>query len=76
MKVQVLVDNIDSWIIPYAKDLVQSIQALGHDCTLIHMHKEVLEGDVLCLLSCERIFKSLNKNKYNLVVHESDLPKR
>lgn len=33
------------------------------------------EGDVLILLSCEKKFHQLKKNKYNLIVHESDLPK-
>jgi methionyl-tRNA formyltransferase len=37
-------------------------------------HEEVFEGDVLVLLSCEKLFKSLHLNKYNLVVHESLLP--
>ncbi|MDB2624725.1 hypothetical protein N9Y10_00865, partial [Flavobacteriaceae bacterium] len=43
--------------------------------SLIYKHEEVIEGDVLCLLSCEKIFKKLHLNKYNLVVHESYLPK-
>jgi methionyl-tRNA formyltransferase len=37
-------------------------------------HEEVSEGDVLVLLSCEKLFKGLHLNKYNLVVHESLLP--
>ena len=41
---------------------------------MIFRHDEVLEGDILCLLSCEKVFKNLSLNKFNLVVHESDLP--
>ena len=41
---------------------------------LINSHEDVESGDVLCLLSCEKKFNKLNLNKYNLVVHESDLP--
>lgn len=73
MKIQILVDNPKSWIVPYAKDLVDELSDL-HDCKLIFNHDEVEKGDILCLLSCERIFRFLELNSYNLVVHESDLP--
>ena len=76
MKIQILIDNPNSWIIPYAKKLIQQIkEKITSDVKLIHSHKEVISGDILCLLSCEKIFKKLDLNKYNLVVHESDLPK-
>ena len=75
MFVQILVDNTNSWIIPYAVDLVNTICELGHSAELKHHPEEVSKGDVLCLLSCEKIFKKLYLNKFNLVVHESDLPK-
>jgi methionyl-tRNA formyltransferase len=75
MKVQILVDNPNSWIIPFAEDLVVKIRQLGHDAILINRHDEVVQGDILCLLSCEKIFRKLKLNKHNLVVHESDLPK-
>lgn len=74
MLIQILVDNIGSWIIPYAKELSDQLEDKGHEVYLIHSHDEVKEGDILCLLSCERIFKELHLNKHNLVVHESDLP--
>jgi methionyl-tRNA formyltransferase len=74
MIVQVLVDNPNSWIIPYAKKLIDLLNNLGMTSNLIHKHSEVIYGDVLCLIGCERIFKELAKNKHNLVVHESDLP--
>ena len=41
---------------------------------MIHKHSEVIKGDVLILLSCNKIFKSLDLNTFNLVVHESNLP--
>lgn len=70
-----LIDNVNSWIIPYAKELVEGLDSKGHVAKLIHQHREVESGDILCLLSCERIFKRLDLNRFNLVVHESDLPK-
>lgn len=75
MFVQILVDNPNSWIIPYATDLTNRICELGHTSELTHNPENLSKGDVLCLLSCEKIFKKLHLNKYNLVVHESDLPK-
>lgn len=75
MKIQILVDNPNSWIVPYAEELKNELLKLNHNCTLLHNHEEVEAGEVLCLLSCEKIFKKLSLNQYNLVVHESDLPK-
>ncbi len=76
MKIQVLVDNPNSWIVPYAKALIEKInEEFKYEAKLLFKHKDVERGDILCLLSCERIFKQLEFNKYNLVVHESDLPK-
>lgn len=75
MKIQILVDNPNSWITPYLKNLVSSIkQKKNCYVKLINSHEDVESGDVLCLLSCEKKFNKLNLNKYNLVVHESDLP--
>ncbi len=74
MKVQILVDNPNSWIVEYAEELNKKINENLGKSTLIFRHEEVISGDVLCLLSCEKIFKDLELNKYNLVVHESNLP--
>jgi len=75
MLVQILVDNPRSWIVSYANDLVSKIiNDLGVNAKLIHDPENVIEGDILCLLGCERIFNKLHLNKHNLVVHESDLP--
>jgi methionyl-tRNA formyltransferase len=75
MKVQLLVDNPNSWILQYAQKLDKLInESEFGSSNLIFTHEEVGQGDVLCLLSCEKIFKNLSFNKYNLVVHESDLP--
>ncbi len=74
MKIQLLADNIGSWIIPYAKKLQSLLLELNHDVELIHSHEDIQKGDVLVLLSCEQILKNLNLNVHNLVVHESALP--
>lgn len=74
MKIQLLVDNKASWIVPYAEQLCSRLMEMKHEARLIFLHEEVLEGDILCLLSCQRVFKKLSLNKFNLVVHESNLP--
>jgi methionyl-tRNA formyltransferase len=75
MRIQILCDNINSWIIPYAKELLNNIISLGHDAELLNDPEKVTQGDILIMLSCEKIFKKLHLNKNNLVVHESALPK-
>lgn len=74
MKIQVLTDNPDSWIIPYVEQLIAQLKNSGYQASHLYKHEEVCEGDILCLLSCEKKFKELNLNKFNLVVHESALP--
>src|SRR3989337_1369707 len=75
MLIQVLIDNPNSWILPYGHKLVLELTNSGHESYLKHDHCDVTKGDILCLLSCEKIFRRLDLNKHNLVVHESDLPK-
>ncbi|MDE3742217.1 formyltransferase family protein [Maribacter polysaccharolyticus] len=76
MKIQILVDNPYSWILPYSKQLILEIyNEFGLKATLLHKHEDVVKGDLLFLLACEKIFKNLDYNSHNLVIHESDLPK-
>jgi methionyl-tRNA formyltransferase len=74
MKVQVLVDNPNSWVVPHAAELCAQVRELGHAAQLLHDPGSVESGDVLVLLSCERRFRDLAKNTHNLVVHASALP--
>ena len=75
MKVQILVDNNDSWYLPFAKILKEKLAKKVDSVSIVNLHSEVEEGDVLCLVSCEKMFKNLELNKSNIVVHESSLPK-
>ena len=74
--ISVIVDN-DSWILPYAGDLVDKINASGDSATLCRSCDEITNGLVAFYLGCVNITPKtiLKKNTYNLVVHESDLPK-
>ncbi len=75
MIVQILVDNKNSWYVPFAHALKEELSNSVDSVSVIHDHSEVVEGDVLCLVSCEKLFKNLGLNKSNIVVHESDLPR-
>ena len=76
MIVQFLIDNQNSWIIPHAIKLKKEIiKEFNFTVKLIYNHNDVIKGDILFLLSCIKIFKNLDLNKHNLLIHESALPK-
>ena len=74
--VSVLVDAPDSWIMPWAGQLVETISPF-HAATLCTRQEDVPEGDFCFLLGCLTRMKDevLARNELNLVVHESGLPK-
>ena len=59
----------------YINDLERIIQDFGIKPIIRSKHSDIIQGDILILLSCQLIFKKLHLNKHNLVIHESDLPK-
>lgn len=73
-KITILVDN-ESWIIPYAEQLVKILQN-NFSVHFCRSAEQITEGDICFLLGCTQLLpkKIINKNKYNLVVHESNLP--
>jgi len=75
MIISILVDNINSWAVPYANKLFEQIK-IKHSAFLIHDQKEIQNGDIAIFLSCEKLVKKdiLGRNKHNLVVHASPLP--
>lgn len=75
-RVSVVVDN-DSWILPYAQQLVEAINKTNDNAQLCRDFDAILAGDVAFYIGCMKITPDevLNRNKRNLVVHESDLPK-
>lgn len=74
--ITILVDN-ESWILPYAKKLETELELMGIDAKLVRCAQEIRDGWVCFFLGCVRLVKDeyLRRNKHNLVVHESDLPK-
>ena len=69
MRIQILVDNPNSWIIPYVQKLVELLSK-SHQCVLIKNQNEIQKGDILILLACEKKLKNelrlLNKNNFCL----------
>lgn len=76
LKISVLVDDPHSWIVPYARNIV-NILSRKHDVRLYFKATRVRSGDMLFLLGCTRMVSLgiLARNTHNLVIHESDLPK-
>lgn len=76
LKISILVDNPNSWIVPFAQRLEQEL-AKRHDVKLYFNARDLLGGDMLFLLGCISIVppEVLKRFKNNLVIHESDLPK-
>lgn len=72
--IQILIDNRNSWIWEYVEEFKNELLNLGHSCVVRNKHNEIKKGDILILLSCEKIFKKLSLNKFNIVIHESSLP--
>ncbi len=75
LSIQILTDNPRSWIMPYAEELQRRLSE-AHTCEHITDHAAIRTGDVLFLLSCEKLVKPerLSLHVHNLVVHESALP--
>jgi len=74
-RVHVVIDN-PSWILPFGEAFVASLNAGGDQAELCHSYDEMPEGEVAMFLGCIHIASSavLQRHRYNLVVHESDLP--
>ena len=72
--ISILVDN-DSWILPFAQQLECDLSD-NYQCQLIRNANDIPHGDICFFLGCTHIVSKeiLARNRYNLVVHESNLP--
>lgn len=75
LKITILTDNPNSWIIPFVEELKQEL--IEHKVTHIFSASDAPEGDIMLILGCEKILKPefLTRHKSNIVVHPSALPK-
>lgn len=73
--ITVLVDN-DSWILPYAGELIVRLRDMGFDAELVRSQDDIVPGWLNFMIGCTRLVKleRLELNQHNLVVHESALP--
>ena len=77
MKITILTDNPNSWIMPFIEELKIYLKN-NHEVQHVFDSEQVKSGDILFILSCEKLVKShiLKLNKNNIVVHPSNLPKQ
>ena len=75
MQITILTDNANSWFVPYARKLKESLDSY-HKVRHVFHASDIQAGDVLLILSCEKIIPQhiLDLNKNNIVVHPSKLP--
>jgi len=75
MKITILTDNTNSWIMPYVDDLKKELIQF-HTIHHIYNTSDIVGGDIMFVLSCENIIKKefLEFHKSNVVVHESKVP--
>lgn len=77
MDISILTDNPNSWILPYVEILKKDLnQLLSHNITHVFNSKDLPGGDIMLVLSCEKILpkKYLDIYKSSIVVHPSKLP--
>lgn len=75
MKITILTDNPNSWIIPYVEDLKKDL-IKDHEIHHVYATSDIVGGDAMLILSCEKILKPqyLKLHKSNVVVHPSKVP--
>ena len=71
-----IVSDKDSWINDYISKFIDRIAKNKHFVSWEHNIKKVQHGDICFLLGCGQLMskKVMNRNKINLVVHESSVP--
>jgi methionyl-tRNA formyltransferase len=75
MKITILTDNPNSWILPYVEELKKELSEF-HDLHDVYKTTDCVGGDIMLVLSCEKILKSeyLKLHKSSVVVHPSKVP--
>lgn len=72
-----IISDKESWINQYIPKLISILIEQGHTVSWKHNVAEIKEGNIVLYLGFGEIVSPdiLSKNRHNLVVHESDLPK-
>ena len=76
LRITILVDNPQSWFVPYADKIAERLRSLGHQVVRTAAPAEIQKGDVAFFLSCERLIKESirARNTHNIVIHGSNVP--
>ena len=75
MDITIICSNQNHKVMPYLEKW-KIVNSSNHTISIVHKSSEIIQGDILFLISClEKIPKTIrNKFKHVLVIHESDLP--
>lgn len=75
-RLTILVNNPEGWVQPLAKQLVEKLSQ-SYRASYVEQTPDVPQGDAAFLLGCSRIVPAeiRRRNRRNLVVHGSDLPR-
>ncbi|ARR03379.1 MULTISPECIES: formyltransferase family protein [Campylobacter] len=76
MKIAILT-TANQWFEPYALRLQDLLSHRGFDSQIYNFHEQISGYDVVFILSYHRIINKefLIKNRHNIVIHASDLPR-
>ncbi|MFA6304900.1 MAG: methionyl-tRNA formyltransferase [Patescibacteria group bacterium] len=78
MKINLVIDNPNSWFNAPAVKLKKSLTSMGNICLIVNDPRKIKpKSDITFFLSCEQYItpKTRNKSLHNIVVHASNLPK-
>ena len=72
-----LVCEKDSWLLPYVFSLQKKLNKQNVDAKLVHDYACIQYGEAAFFLGCTKVCPQefLSRSDYNMVVHESELPK-
>lgn len=77
MIINILIDHKDSFFLDYKSILISKLKRLKHKVYFSSNYKKIKKGDLLVIIATKKILtqKYLDKNKLNINVHPSNLPK-
>ncbi len=75
-KISILIDNPESWFVPYGQKLAEQLRERGHEVVSVGSSEDIPHGDIAFFLSCEQLIRKdlRERNARNIVIHASALP--
>lgn len=77
MRIRILCTDPEHPVVPSLREWATLMQGHGHEVELSHDKRDLVEGDLLFLVSCSQVIGDAERRKFGavLVLHASDLPK-